>query len=190
MHNEGSTADPVAAFFGNGLSHEAELPLRWTPSAPDTAPARGTAETNVRLLQAVSQLDERMPSADEADPQEIEIARLHAKVDLLIGAVGALLRQSQVLPPTVGVRLSADRIAWQGSGAQGQGHVDLYLHPAFIQPLRLEVRVAGMAGDWALGILEGLGEAEQFALERHIFLLHRRQVAERRARSRMAPGRP
>lgn len=187
MRVEADTAGSgVEQYFGSGLRHHSQLPLRWTGGTVATGETRNIAEANLKVLQAVAQLDERAPVGDDADPQELELARLHAKVDLLIGAVGALVRQRFALPEPVAVQFSADKIAWQADAApgEGRGSVALYLHPTLLQPLLLRVRLAGAGDGWVWGSLEGLSEAEHSALERFIFLQHRRLIAERRALTR------
>jgi len=60
------------------------------------------------------------------------------------------------------------------------GLVALHLHRCVPQPLRLAVRIRQIDGDLVQADFLPLSEAGQAALERHVFLHHRRQIAESR----------
>lgn len=163
------------------------LPLRWHPGA-----AYGSFEATaaLRVLATVAALEERPAAVGEEAGIELEVARLHQKLQLLMEMVGSLLRSQQVLPAARPVRLVAGGLRWSdGQRPVGErGVVELWLHPCCPEPLRLPVRLLliqpegeGVRIDAAL---EALPETLTDALERHVFLRHRRELAEARQRRR------
>lgn len=163
------------------------LPLHWQAGA-----AFGSFEATaaLRVLATVAALEERPPAVSEEGGVEAEVARLHQKLQVLMEMVGSLLRAQQSLPESRPVRLVAGGLRWSdGQRPVGDhGIVELWLHPACPEPLRLPAQLLmiqpegeGVRIDAAF---EPLPEALADALEKHVFLRHRRELAEARQRRR------
>lgn len=160
------------------------LPLRWGAPVEFGPVAQGEAQ---RVLAAVAALEERPPSlADDSGGLEAEVARLHQKMHLLMEMVGGLLRAQQSPPPALPVRLVAGGLRWHDrvEPAGELGMLELWLHPACPEPLRLPARLLAVAAE-AGGVqvdaaFEPLPEPLATALEKHVFLRHRRELAEAR----------
>jgi len=159
------------------------LPLRWRPGMPFGSVAATEAQ---RVLAAIAALEDRPPATIEESGLEAEVARLHQKMQLLMEMVGGLLRAQQAVPPSLPVRMVAGGLRWSDREAPlGEcGLVELWLHPACPEPLCLPVRLlrvepepGGVRVDAAF---EDLPESLALALEKHVFLHHRRELAEAR----------
>lgn len=176
--NDGSAIDTAPAAVR-------PLPLRWTAQAfAFDTPAQAEA---LRVLATVAVLEEHAkPQAEEAGGIEAEVARLHQKVQLLMEMVGSLVRAQLALPAPVPVRLTASGLRWQSLAppeVDSQGLIELWLHPACPEPLRLPARVLAVSAEVPALVeaaFEGLPEALAGALEKLVFLRHRRELAEAR----------
>ena len=157
------------------------LPLAWTPSsAPLPAhELEALSHANQQVLAAVVAMDEHRKPVDEEATLDNEVARLHQKMNLLLELVSTLVR-SQV-PPPVALRLSSQELVCQGFGAApGPGVLSVYLHRCIAQPLRLPAELLEPAADGTHFRFVALDDSCTAALERHVFLHHRRSVAEAR----------
>lgn len=165
------------------LSNRDYLPLSWAllPEPPDAASLERLAETNVTLLTRLVSLEERPSLPSEQDELEKEISRLHGKLDLLITLVAELARGRQQLPPPVEIQLSAHHLIWSQALMPPAGaHVmiSLHLNPCLVEPLRLPAEIERNDGERVTARFEYLSESCRSALERHVFLHHRRSIAE------------
>jgi hypothetical protein len=169
------------------LSYGDHLPLHWRPLA-ETADARELDRydaDNLGVLHAVAALEEHRELPNEANPLESEINRLHQKVDLLLHLVGNLARGHQQLPAPVTLSLSARGVHWTpldaGPAAGARILVEIHLHRGIAQPLCLPARVKAASAAEIDAEFELPGEACLAALERHVFLHHRRSIADARS---------
>lgn len=161
------------------------LPLRWCPESPDfDQAALGEA---LRVLATVAALEEHVrPQGEEAGGVEAEVARLNQKVQLLMEMVGSLIRAQLSLPKAASVRLTAAGLRWQTDmppALDSRGMIELWLHPACPDPLRLPARVLAVSSDSPTTVeaaFEELPEVLSGALEKLVFLRHRRELAESR----------
>lgn len=179
--------DADVALFDGVLAHEDRRPATFLPGGLDPASAHGSAARAEMLLASLA-LSERVRGDDadaDAEPSAA-LQRVEAKVDLLLGLVGAMLRDRGDVPPTALLRWSTrgaridvhgDAIAIQ-PGARGV----LRVQPADWLPdcIELPARVLASDGRHAWVAFDALPASLAEALERHLFLLHRRQVAESR----------
>ena len=171
---------------GDGrLSYAGCLPLVWTPLAqpPSAAEILALAAGNLQTLSAVSSVEEHGVVAEEDAPLDREIARLHRKMDVLLEMVSGLLRVQAPQPPSVPLQLSSADLVWLGEAAPakpGHGLIDIYLHRSVPQPLRLPALAGARAAEGTRIVFQGMDEACAAALETHVFLRHRRLVAEAR----------
>lgn len=177
-----------AELFADALTCEAWLPAGYRPGDRQLPPA--AAETLLRSI-AVAE-DAR--ATDETDDRKTDLPqafqRLEAKVDLMLSLVGRLARQQADALPVRSVRWSHRGVRIDGLQAFGTHLGDAGM--ALIEPanwlsdrIELPSRVVG-----ELATPDGqhhvwlrfapMGAALADALERHLFRLHRRQIAEAR----------
>lgn len=165
------------------LSYRDELPLRWLPlrAMPGAAAAERLDEANARLLASVGLLEDVPKLGDDPSPTELELLRIHQKLNLVIDLLGGVLRERQARPDKVPLRLSWRGLSWSGGPLPAVGElglVELYLRDTLPQPLQWPARVVA-AGEGEVSVLfEGGSEASLSALERHVFAHHRREVAQ------------
>ncbi len=175
--------------FDETLSCELALPAEF--QAGSAAGRTSSAEGLLRSLALVE--DSRGDEHDERSESSLQIQRLEAKLDLTMLLLGRLVRQQGQDLPLRPVRWSRRGIRLQlgpRSGAlPGQSGV-VRLQPSDWLPdnIDLPVDVIAEAADGSGGHFlwlrfNRLGDGLEMAMERHLFRLHRRQVAEaRRAR--------
>jgi hypothetical protein len=149
---------------------------------------------NLDLLQALAAFeDSPREGRDDHGPIAAEIGKLDAKLRLILRLLGRLTAAGTPLPDERELRFGADRLEWNGltvgpAGARAVAH--LHLSPLINEPLRLPgllvVKPAGAAeSTWQCLRYEGLDPLTVDAMEKHIFLYHRRAVAK--ARQQLPP---
>lgn len=164
------------------LNYRDTLPLHWQP-AQGALPA-DWAEQNLRMLTALVALGERvMVEADT--PGAAEFERLHHKFDLVIELLGALLRMTREAMPATSLRLSGSGLSWAMNGempARGTLlDVSVQLHACAPTPLQWRGEVVDdRDGELQLRFV-AMPEPLACALERHVFMQHRRSVAGARS---------
>jgi hypothetical protein len=185
-----------AALFGEALACEEVRPCRFEPNAPEPdapeAAASDTASLHAEALRAEAFLqalavveDSRGEDPEEYGATALALQRIEARLDLLTALVGSLLHGAHRDPPRP-LRWSAVGACLTGPAAPDGSTGWLRIQPSdhLPQPLRLPVRVLATeaAPDGAQLWLrfDGLPAGLTAALERHLFRLHRREVAERR----------
>ncbi|MEN5392344.1 PilZ domain-containing protein [Stenotrophomonas sp. TWI377] len=173
--------------FDETLSCDVALPAEFRIGSAVIRP--GTAETLLRSVALVE--DARGDDGhDERSDATLQVQRLEAKLDLVMVLLGRLVRQSaQDLPlrplrwSRRGIRLEQGSRSGAAPGSMGvirlqpcdwlPDHIDL--------PVVIVAEAANGSGAHYLWLrFEGLSDALEMALERHLFRLHRRQIAEAR----------
>lgn len=173
--------------FDETLSCEVALPAEFRIGSAVIRP--GTAETLLRSVALVE--DARGDDGhDDRSDATLQVQRLEAKLDLVMVLLGRLVRQSaQDLPlrplrwSRRGIRLEQGSRSGAAPGSMGvirlqpcdwlPDHIDL--------PVVIMAEAANGSGAHYLWLrFEGLSDALEMALERHLFRLHRRQIAEAR----------
>ena len=173
--------------FDETLSCEVALPAEFRIGSAVIRP--GTAETLLRSVALVE--DARGDDGhDDRSDATLQVQRLEAKLDLVMMLLGRLVRQSaQDLPlrplrwSRRGIRLEQGSRSGAAPGSMGvirlqpcdwlPDHIDL--------PVVIVAEAANGSGAHFLWLrFEGLSDALEMALERHLFRLHRRQIAEAR----------
>jgi len=164
-------------------SYEAALPLVWTPLAQPIGALRRSQlnDDNLRVLAAVALLDETRANGsgpDDGNALDAEVARLHQKLNLVIDLLGFLVARQGGEGEPSRVRLSWQGVVFAGDRRLGeQGLVALSLHRSVPQTFTWPARIAHIDGEERHARFEGFGDALQSAIERHVFLRHRRAVA-------------
>jgi len=173
--------------FDETLSCELALPAEFRIGSAVIRP--GTAETLLRSVALVE--DARGDDGhDDRSDATLQVQRLEAKLDLVMVLLGRLVRQAtQDLPlrplrwSRRGIRLEQGARSGAAPGSMGvirlqpcdwlPDHIDL--------PVVIVAEAANGSGAHYLWLrFEGLSDALEMALERHLFRLHRRQIAEAR----------
>lgn len=173
--------------FDETLSCEVALPAEFRIGSAVIRP--GTAETLLRSVALVE--DARGDDGhDDRSDATLQVQRLEAKLDLVMVLLGRLVRQSvQDLPlrplrwSRRGIRLEQGSRSGAAPGSMGvirlqpcdwlPDHIDL--------PVVIVAEAANGSGAHYLWLrFDGLSDALEMALERHLFRLHRRQIAEAR----------
>ncbi len=162
------------------------LPVIWRtlPGAVDAEAAAGYTQRNVRLLQAREAMEQLGPDNKvEDDPNHAaDILRLEMKINLLLDLVGQILASSRPRPPAVPVRFNSLGATWKSTAplpeAGAQGLVEIYLHDALAEPLKLPGRIASVLPDGHIKArFAPVGETVADLLEKLAFRRHRRLVA-------------
>lgn len=178
--------DTIPQPSGEGLAYRDRLPLRWLPlqKLPEGTEAERLAEANARILTAVSLLEEHHQLAEEPTQTELELHRIHHKLDLLLELIGSFMQLQAPRPAAVALRLSWHGVSWEiGSGDPSPGSVglvELHLNPVMPLPLRWPARIVAVSATEVSAEFSAVPEFCQVALERHVFKRHRREVAETR----------
>ena len=173
--------------FDETLSCEVALPAEFRLGSAVVRP--GSAETLLRSVALVE--DARGDDGhDDRSDATLQVQRLEAKLDLVMVLLGRLVRQTtQDLPlrplrwSRRGIRLEQGTRSGATPGSMGvirlqpcdwlPDHIDL--------PVVIVAEAANGSGAHYLWLrFEGLSDALEMALERHLFRLHRRQIAEAR----------
>lgn len=173
------------ALFGDALGCDETLPAAFLQGAGERA---GDGAALLRALALIEESGEA--ERDDGDPRSAELARVEAKLDLVLALLGAVVRgQQPELPPValhwsrLGARLHAD-----AAPAAAAGRLRIALDPRLPQPLDLPATVIACEPEGEgvrLWLRFGpLDPALESALERHVFRRHRRAIAEARRGAR------
>lgn len=173
--------------FGDSLDCTLELPVTVEPS-----PAPGRQAQAVTLLHGLAQIEDlrKEEGGEEHGDLPLLAQRMDAKLDLILALVGRLAQRADGLPERAlrwsrdGLRVDLDSAA----GLDPDTRVLIRLQPADWLPDHLELpatviarRQAGAQTRVWLAFVELRADLVE-ALDRHLFRLHRRQVAEQRRR--------
>lgn len=179
-------ASPPAAeteLFADTLSCDLTLPAAFDAGATVQRP--GSAEM---LLRSVALVEDSRGADDGEERFEgsAQLQRLEARLDLALVLLGRLLQQSTAPLPTcklkwsrLGLRLDSPH----GSGAAPGSAGVIRLQPADWLPDHIELPVQVIAEQQSDGVnqlwlrLHPASDALVAAVERHLFRLHRRQIA-------------
>lgn len=161
---------------------EAELPS--TISMPDKVAPSATA--NLQIIRSLNllALGNRMDVGDSiAAEGSHDIARLEAKVDLILSIVGSLVAEKISLPPVHLLQFSAESVTIYMDECYTVGQsvvVTLFPDPQLPHPLEFAARVReivpGAAKPARVGCeFDQLDPVLKDEFERYIFLRHRRE---------------
>lgn len=176
----------------SGLSFAGCFPLAWRPvdALPAASQQAELAAANGEILKALLLLDAPPGElGDDADPGAQATARLDLKLNLLLDLMGQLLLQQRLVPQPRSLTLTPQGLVWQDDDAPVVDSllgVELYCSMQYPRALVLHGRVVEVTPEspgWRIQLaFEGIEAALQEALERFIFIHHRRAIAQRRRR--------
>lgn len=169
--------------FADTLYNALTLPLMLDAQPPATL--TGT-ELRLRAIALVE--DSRSDEGEERSENSPALHRLEAKLDLVLALCAGLIAQQRPPLLSVPVRWSARGLCveWPDSATPVARPAAITLQVADWLPDPIQLPVTLLASEKAVGHtrlwlgFEPLGEGLQAALERHVFRLHRRQVASHR----------
>ena len=181
-----NTPEPPALPLAELLGYRDRVPVTWQElgELPDAAQLAHWQDHNLRLLAGAALLEERPRRADADDPTAVEIERLHHKFDMALELLAALLHQQAPPPPTTAARITPQGVSWQTERLPQEGSLillHLHLHPGLPSPLIWPAEALANVGDEASAWFLSLGEPCALAIERHVFIRHRRSVADARS---------
>ena len=172
--------------FDETLSCDVDLPA-------DFLRGSGVVRASVaeQLLRSVALVeDSRTEDKDDRGETNLAQQRIEAKLDLVLVLVGRLVRQQADALPLRPLRWSRRGIRLQlgprsGAAIGSQGVVRLqpsdWLPDHVDLPVEVVAEAANGAGGHYLWLrFSELGEGLELALERHLFRMHRRQIADAR----------
>ena len=172
--------------FADTLTCDVALPASFETGSAATHP--NAAEMMLRSIALVE--DSRGDDDGERNESSLQAQRLEARMDLVLVLLGRLLRKSNDALPLRplrwsrrGLRMELGQRTGNTPGSAGIVH----LQPADWLPDHIELPVqvlaeaaSGNGGHYLWLRLNNPGTALEMALERHLFRLHRRQIANSR----------
>lgn len=169
----------------NELAYQDVLPVAWRRLAQplDDVAVTVVTDRNVKTLQVALAIEEQgmVDKTDEKSPHAADLARLEAKVNLMVDLLGQLLAASQRRPTPAEIRFNALGAEWRTSAPPQvgeQGLLDIYLRECLAQPVTLTGRVMRVTPEGQVRVnFTPPGEATADLLEKLAFRRHRRQVA-------------
>jgi hypothetical protein len=179
----------------SSLVFTGHLPLVWRelPALPDAAELQHLEQTNLHILHILFALD--IHAGDYGDDPSIassasELKRLDFKVSLLLEMVGHLFAGQQAIPPERLLTLTVTDLSWRADTAPTLNaplRLELYCNLSYPRSLILHAHVSeivSIENDYQIkATIYQPGESLHEALERYIFLRHRRVIANRRGNS-------
>jgi hypothetical protein len=176
--------------FGDALASDDARPVAVLAPVVDEGARHAMLLRAEALMRALAVLeDSRADEADERNPVDQSVRRLEAKVDLLVSLVGSLLQRDRPADPLRALQWSARGTALDlpadACPAPGAAVV-LRLQPSDALPeaIQLPSRVLAVepagTGRRVWLAFDPLPAPLEALLERHLFRVHRRAVAEAR----------
>ncbi len=170
------------------LSYRDRVPLVVTalPGVPTADELHQWHDANLRVLAAVATLDEAYARADAGGGgDDVEIERLHQKIDLVLDLLATLVRGLRPHAAEVPILLSKEGVAWPQSWADctvgSWVRVELELHASAPQHLVWAAEVVAHQDGEVCAKFLTPPDALDAALERYVFRRHRRSVAGARS---------
>ncbi len=175
------------ALFGDVLACEESRPAAFVPGAVDAATRQSLAARGEALLRALAVIEDGVRGEEPEQPTDHALLRVEAKLDVLTLLVAGVCTGAQDDPPRT-LRWSARGACIGVDAAIADGaHGRLRVRPADWLPTPLLLPAVVVARDedddggpraWLR--FDALSPALEGALERHLFRIHRRAVAESR----------
>lgn len=166
-----------------------DFPIRFEPGALGAALVTRISDHAEAVLRALALIEDAAgEDTDEPPGHSAGIARLDAKINLLLDLVATLVRGNESPLPMTLLRWSRNGASLCQNGQWNLGQTGrLLIQPTPWLPQRLELpaTLIAVAGDQNASAttlwlrFDGIPASLKAALERHLFRLHRRAVARR-----------
>lgn len=177
-----SPAEADRRLFDDTLACEELRPAAFVARSPQPLPV--LAASGEALLRALTVVEDG-PRPEEPESGDHALPRIEAKLDLLTALVAGLCRSDE--DPLRALRWSARGASLVLDDAPEDGASGLFrVRPAdwlpstLLLPASVIAREAGAAGTRVWLAFDALPAQLEAALERHLFRIHRRAVAESR----------
>lgn len=177
-----------ATLFADALACEETRPVAFNAVVLDPAALQAACARAEAVLQSVALVeDSRAPEeADDRSPGSLALQRIEARLDLLTLLVARLARRDDDPPRALRWSALGARVVLGPAPEAGTSGL-LRIQPCEWLPEALELPATILATD-AAGTawlrFDTPGPALTAALERHLFRVHRREIAGRRQRGR------
>ncbi|MDQ3206506.1 MAG: PilZ domain-containing protein [Pseudomonadota bacterium] len=178
------------ALFGDSLACEETRPAAFAVGCLDLAAAKMASARAEGLLRALAIVeDSRIDDTEDHGAGDLALHRIEAKVDLLMTMMATLSQGSDRHDPARAVRWSAIGACLQSAGEVAPGTQGIFrIQPSDWLPESLVLPATvlnhsseGAGGESLLWLRFGaLAPNLQSELERHLFRVHRRAIAEQR----------
>jgi hypothetical protein len=175
-----------ARLFGDALACDLEVAAVFQTGTPSPAALQGAIAT----LRAVATIEDTgVQAGDERLEANQPLQRVEAKLDLMLGLLGRLVERDEPRMPLIPVRWSyrgmrLDLPSATDVAPDTVGMLSLRPAPWLAVGIALPTRVLASAeagGRHCLWLaFDSMPDALSDAMERHLFRLHRRQVAAQR----------
>jgi hypothetical protein len=179
----------------SNLAFTGYLPLAWQElsALPEPDQLQHQEKINLHILHILFALD--IHAGDYGDDlttftSASELKRLDFKVSLLLEMIGHLFAHQQAIPPERALTLTVNELSWRANAAPTADatlRIELYCNLSYPRPLILYAhtdQIISIENDYQTKVtLHQPGESLQEALERYIFLQHRRAIANQRGNS-------
>ena len=186
MNSTGIDHSAETELFNDTLSCELSLPAVFEANTKVRRP--GSAEMLLRSIALVEDA-RNVDDSDERNDNSLQLQRLEARLDLTLVLLGRLLQREAPSAPATklrwsrhGLRLQREQLGGFAAGTPGV----VNLQPAEWLPDAIELPVVVLAEvDTTHGAqlwlrLDTHNDALLAAVERHLFRLHRKQIADSR----------
>jgi hypothetical protein len=171
--------------LSDGITFQASLPVDWSKlsSLPADSIQSQTSSANLRLLNALNILEELPQDFEKPTSSLTQSPHLEAKLDLILGMLGELLRQQAIMPSPASMTISAHSLSILDVPATSLPSVDdllqirLFLDPRYPQVLVLSGMVSSVTVSSFTLEFHELNELLQEQLDKFVFRHYRRAIA-------------
>ena len=185
---ECTAAQAAEQLFGDALSCESEIPVAYRSHAPEAQSTDRAVEHAELVLKSLALIEEAPhEDGEEHAAEKAHLQRLEAKLNLVLETLSGILRRERSDLPQQRFRWSRFGAEILHPGGEPPEKGFLLLQPLAWLPQRLELPVICIAreaqadGGHRVWLRFSPQPASlQQALERHLFRLHRRELAKRK----------
>lgn len=182
-----AAADARETLFGDMLSCEEVRPAAFLAAIPDNLAPQSLNARGEALLRALAVIEDGVRNEEPEQPGDHALQRMEAKIDLLTLLVAGLSPGADADPlqslqwSARGARLGVERPLPAGTAGLFRIRLADWLPSPLLLPatvIACQTDAAGASNAWLR--FDPLSPALQAALERHLFRIHRRAIAESR----------
>lgn len=180
--------EAIAMLFGDALTCATDVPVALRTLAPDSGTVERALDQSETILRSLALIeDSPHEDRDEHGPKDVTLHRVEAKLNLVLETLASILRRDRSDLPMQRIRWSRHGVEMAHGESKPPAKGFLLIQPLVWLPQRLELPVVSLAhkalesgGCRAWLRFEPLTPNLKQALERHLFRLHRRDLAARK----------